>query len=708
MTSDPNGSERKKMRSLSLPRAGRKRLLRLVIPVLALVAAALLILVFEPFRLVMGPKEDAAAQENSLAVMYFENIAERDDPERLGEIVTNLLITDLSGSQYMTVVSSQRLYDILKMLGRDGAKVVDRDIATDVAARAGAKYMLLGSILQTHPEIVLTSQLVAVESGRVIASHRVSGGEGEKIFSVVDRLTVEIRESLKLPAVAREEIDLKVADVTTSSPQAYRYWLDGVDNVRKVYLEEAEESFRKALEYDSTFAMAYYQMAMIKDGTERLDLLARAVRYSDKASPRERYYIKSLEAVVNGDYQAGIDELAKLIKRFPDEKEAYYMLATHYREIDPDRDQVLGNLTKAVALDPNYKDAYNLMAYTYNEIGDFEKAIWAIDKYITLAPDEPNPLDTRGDIYAYNGKLDQAKASYAAALDIRPDFYPSVVKLGHMHLFRSEYAAAESVYSTLLSSSDETWRSAGRAALALIPMYRGKLGAALDVLDSGLVADKVDQIEGVQTAAKHWLKSMILGEQGKLDESLREFESGIEVYRGAVPTDPIYGRDTYCYWLAKSGRIAKAEEVALALGDDVEGKYPAYEYRYWLALGAIAWARGTHDAAVDYLERAAAMRGRPSFTVRYGLAEAYLNLGRLGEAVDMLEKLLGSYDEDRASSPVWGVKAHYLLGQAYERSGWTGKAVKEYEEFLKIWRDADRDLSEVKEAASRLKQLKGD
>jgi tetratricopeptide (TPR) repeat protein len=310
-------------------------------------------------------------------------------------------------------------------------------------------------------------------------------------------------------------------------------------------------------------------------------------------------------------------------------------------------------------------------------------------------------------MYAYNGKPDQAMVSYRMAIGIKTDFYPSVVKLGHMHLFKGEYAEAESLYSELISSPEGTWRAAGRSALALIPMYQGKFGAALDVLNSGLVADRMDQAEGVQSAAKHWLKATILVEQGKPDESLREFESGIVLYRRAAPADPVYARDSYCYWLAKAGRIAKAEEVVLALGDDVEGKYPAQEYRYWLALGAMAWGRGTYEVAADYLERGAAMRARQAFTIRYGLAEAYLNLGRLGEAVDALEKALESYDEDRAASPIWGVKAHYLLGLAYERSGWTRKAIEKYEEFLRFWQDADPGIFGVDDATARLARLKG-
>ncbi|NIM45602.1 MAG: hypothetical protein GTO54_08270, partial [Nitrososphaeria archaeon] len=102
------------------------------------------------------------------------NLADPEDERKLGEITSNLLITDLSESQYLDVVSSQRLYDILKLLGREGEKKIDRNVATEVARKAGSRWMLSGSILQVEPQMIITSQLVDVESGSAIASQRIT------------------------------------------------------------------------------------------------------------------------------------------------------------------------------------------------------------------------------------------------------------------------------------------------------------------------------------------------------------------------------------------------------------------------------------------------------------------------------------------------------------------------------------------------------
>jgi tetratricopeptide (TPR) repeat protein len=74
--------------------------------------------------------------------------------------------------------------------------------------------------------------------------------------------------------------------------------------------------------------------------------------------------------------------------------------------------------------------------------------------------------------------------------------------------------------------------------------------------------------------------------------------------------------------------------------------------------------------------------------------------------VEELEKALLRYDRERTIVPTYAVRAHYLLGQAYERSGWTDKAVEQYETFLDIWKGADEGIEEVEEARERLEALR--
>jgi serine/threonine protein kinase/tetratricopeptide (TPR) repeat protein len=683
----------------------KKKLLPFIIPASIVFIIALLFLILKPFKFEIVPEKRAAAEENTVAIMYFENLVDKEDKERLGEIVTNLLITGLSGSQYLNVVSSQRLYDILKLLGKEGTKVIDKNVASQVATKAEAKWMLLGSILQIEPQVVLTSQLVEVESGKVLASQRITGDAGENIFSMVDRLTGEVKKGLSLPAQAQKEEIPKVADVTTHSPEAYRYYLEGLDYYNKLYSTEAEKSFEKALEFDSTFAMAYFRLALLKAGSEQKKLIAKAVEYIDRVSQKEKYYIKVLEADASGNDTQCLKWLKKLTEGYPQEKEAFFWLGLHYYKLRQ-FEEAVRYYNKAIEIDPLYKFAYNMLAYAYNEIGDFEKSIWAINKYISIAPDEANPYDSRADLYAYNGKIDQAIESYKKALGIKPDFYASLAKLGHMYLYKREYAKAESCYKALSSSNEKPYRSGGRMALALIPLYQGKFEDALKTLDDGIAADRMEQAEGEPNAYKHFQKAYIYEEQKKMALALKEAEIGIEVLKKVAPNDPVNMRDFYAYLLAESGKIKEAEEIALTLKKDIEEKNQTMIYAYWLALGAIELSKGDTNTAVTYLEKADKEATSPLFHVRVFLAKAYLESGKIGEAVAELEKALTRYDNLRASVPIWAVKVNYLLGLAYEKSGWNKKAIEKYEEFLDIWKNADPGIPEVEDARERVKKLR--
>jgi len=637
--------------------------------------------------------------------MYFDNLVDPEDKDRTGQMITSLLITDLSESQYMRVVSRQRLYDILTLLGKEDLKKVDKTVASEVARKAGVKWILTGDILQAEPNIVLTSDVSEAATGKILATQRITGETGEDLFSVVDKLSAQIKEDLSLPEQAKKELDRAVADVTTHSPEAYRFYLEGLDYYNKVYFTEAEKSFEKALEIDSTFAMAYSRLALLKSGSEQKKLIAKAAEYSDKVSQKEKYYIKVLEADAFGNVAQCLKELRKLTERYPEEKEAFLWLGIDYYELRQ-FDEAVRYLNRAIKIDPLFKLAYNMLAYTYDQMGDFEKSIWAINEYISIAPNEANPYDSRADLYAYNGKIDQAIESYSRALEIKPDFYASLAKLGHMYLFKKEHAKAESCYKELSSSSEKDTRSAGRTYLALIPLYRGKLEDALEILDDGIAADRMEQTEGGQNAYKHNLKAFIYEEKKSSNLVLREAEIGREIYERAYPEDPVNLRPFYIHLLAESGKTAEAEEAARALKKAIEEKDPTRMYFYWLALGFIELAKENARTAVTHLEKADQEAISPAFQVRFSLARAYLEAGRLGEAVAELERALSRYDEIRAFFAIWAVKAHYLLALAYEKSGWEKTAIEQYEEFLDIWKDADPGIPEVEDARQRLAQLK--
>jgi serine/threonine protein kinase/tetratricopeptide (TPR) repeat protein len=680
--------------------------LRFVVPAAAIVVLAAILMMM---KLLPDARHAPGPSGNTLAVMYFDNMSDPVDTGRLGEIITNLLITDLSDSRFVDVVSSQRLYDILKNMGREGVKVIDRSVASQVARKAKARWMLVGSIVQTAPYLMVTSHLVDVASGNILESQQVTGAQGEEVFSIVDKLTVQVKKDLALPGEALEEPDVPVAEVTTTSPEAYRYYIEGVDYLNKAYMLEAEESLSKAIAIDSTFAMAYLRLAVAMVGSgkaEGLLVIDKAVQYADHVTKREQLFIRGLKALWTNDVDRGIDSMRQIVAQYPDDKEAYFWLGAIYYG-QRDFPNAIPMLMKAVEIDPAYKFPYNMLAYSYDEMGDLEKSIWAIDKYISLAPNEANPYDTRGELYGRAGRIDEAIYSYEKALEMKPDFSPSLQALGKLWLFKGDSEKARYYFGELASSGERVNRVQGLTLMALIPLYRGQFEAALKAIDSAIAADTTGGPANLTTSALYRFKAIVLRDKGDIDGALHEVEAANELIGRLAPQLPLGYEDLYGYILVLKGETEEAEEVAGKFREAILSSNQSRMTDYWRLMAQIEHSKGNVEKAVEYMERSNDEARGQSFGARFELGKLYLEAGRLGDAVKIFEECLAKYDKGRTANPVRSVQLHYFLGRAYEESGWTDKAVSQYKEFLSIWSEADPGAPYVDDASVRLARLKG-
>ncbi len=682
-----------------------KQFKRLLVPAL-MVVIVILLLVLKPWKVEVRPTDVAVAAENRLAIMYFDNLADPDDTQRLGEIATNLLITDLTESHYVDVVSSQRLYDILKLLGREGEKKIGRDVATEVAQKAGGRWMLLGSILQVDPQIIITSQLVDVETGSSVASQRINGEEGDNIFALIDKLTVEIKNDLSLPEEALAETDRPVSDVTTHSPEAYRYYLEGLDLNLRLYKTDAEAKYLKALEFDSTFAMVYYRLSALKSGEEKKRLATLALKYAEKANWEEQAIIKAWYARITGHYEEAIRLAKTILDRDPVNLHAWEAIGLMYNNDLQNMQEAILHYQKVIEIDSLYAPVYNMLAYAYNTVNDFENAIRTINKYISLTPNDANPYDSRGEIYACNGKLDQAIESFEKAVEIKPDYFGSWETMGHMYLFKGDYDKARKCFETLLSSTNKITRLNGRVNLALIPMFQGKFKDALTVLDKGIAAD---DMEGLNRWLKHYHKGLIFGEREDYKDALNELKIAMVSYAAYYPDYWVPFHAPSILILAKNGKYIEASEELAAWKLDIEEKERGHKGFYWLGAGNLEFGKGNFDKACEYFAKATG--SIPTrihaayFEIHFMLARAFQEAGKLGEAVAEFESLLSNYSAGRAQSCIASVKLHYYLGVVYEESGWDSKATEQYETFLDIWKDADPGIESVEDAKMRLAGL---
>jgi len=667
----------------------------------ATLLAVILLLILKPWRLEFEPSHEAIAAQNRLLVTYFDNLADHEDAQRIGEIATNLLITDLSESQYISVVSSQRLYDILKLMGREGEKDVDRHSASEVASIAKADWLLMGSVLRVEPVLVVSTQLIDTETGNVVVSHRVEGDQDEDIFAVVDSLTVRIKTDMSLPDAAFLEPDRPVCEVTTCSPDAYRYYLEGIELLNKYYHSEAEQNFRKAIDADSTFAMAYYYLAQLSDYRYIED----AVRQLDNVSQKEKYYIRSRHASYNRDLPEAIKELRELLEHYPDEKRALYLIGTFQYSLAV-YDSAAHYCRQAVQIDPLYKTALNLLAYTYNAMGESDSAIAAINRYITVVPDEANPYDSRGDLYASQGEIDKAAESYRMALERKPDFAASVMKLGNIYLKLRQYTRAESVYTSMQGSSLKVNRADSRYLLAIIPLHQGRLAESLKLLDECIQTDSLeieDNTVFTSVASKRFTRSRIFRALGMHDSSLAEIRQCVRLYRISYPTDFSSYNYLLAQQLAETGYIDEARAALDELEDvSATGTYGKFAYLY--ARSSIELTDGNIDSAAAYATECS--ETMDDFLSMKLLAEVLITKGDYEGAAVVFERILSEDTYWRASYGAGFALTYFALAEVYERLGRFQKAAENYEEFLQIWTNGDSGIVEIDSAKARLLRLR--
>jgi serine/threonine protein kinase len=134
------------------------------------------------FRSTVSEVEATGAASNTLAVMYFENIPDPEDKEHIGEMLTSLMITSLSQTRGLEVISRERLFDIQNELNQGGSKRIAASLVSKIAQRSGAATMLTGTVIQTQPQLAVTTQLVEVKSGKILGSQRVTGFQRARIF----------------------------------------------------------------------------------------------------------------------------------------------------------------------------------------------------------------------------------------------------------------------------------------------------------------------------------------------------------------------------------------------------------------------------------------------------------------------------------------------------------------------------------------------
>jgi len=658
-----------------------------------------------------------ALNDKSIAVMYFEN---RSSEANLEKILVDMLTTNLARHEDLKVVSSQRLFDILKNMGKLDVPVIDQSVATEVARKAQVKTMLLGSINQIGSRFRINSQLVDVPTGNIIGAEQVAGEKVDDVFEMVDQLTERISRKLQVAGSPAGQ-PLRITDVTTASFDAYKYYQMAVEDEWLWRFSSAAENYRKATELDSTFAMAHLRQAvatglfLVTDPLADVSGFAHSIRLAErhatKASPREQLFIEALSAFLRRDFQKSESLFAKYTERHPDDKEGWYWLAALLVN------RGVAASDKALELDPAWANAYNMLAFAYSWNGHHEQAISAVKKYISLQPDVSNTYDSAFEVYVQAGRFDDAEEICRQALQRNSEWVSFHRYLGYLDLFRGD---------------GERARDHLRKVIELNPgrRFRIAMNIGYTYLHEGRYKDTISQFKSAQSlAAEEDDKNQLLrasldlakvytiqGERAKTVEALAQARRLSEqVYpEGFNPVQVISEYLTGRMLLAEqnvqqaNAVVGNIRELVAKHDDDA-----LLKNFYHFLVADLLLVNKDGEAASGQLTQLSGWMGRlhpHSFTL---LARANAMTKKTTAAIEIYEKF---YNHITSRNPFNGgdyfsyflerPKVNYYLARLYEQEGEVQQAQRYYATFLDLWKNADSDLPELVDARQRYSQLK--
>jgi tetratricopeptide (TPR) repeat protein len=242
--------------------------------------------------------------------------------------------------------------------------------------------------------------------------------------------------------------------ITTSNPEAQKFFDQGLAQMHSFWAREAERSFLQAAALDPEAPMPQWGIAMVAAGDWRprfqIDLLTQVVgkqtppamsrariaaqkavelsQGAGKATELERLYVAAVAARrdpnAKDPEEAFVHGLRTVLAKYPDDVEARLDLAlmimrgfsvTDKKPLAPGSTEAVAILRALLPIAPEHPGVHHYVIHGF-EGSPFAKDAWpSCEKYPQLASNIPHALHMPGHIYSQTGRWEDATKAFAAA-----------------------------------------------------------------------------------------------------------------------------------------------------------------------------------------------------------------------------------------------------------------------------------------------------
>jgi eukaryotic-like serine/threonine-protein kinase len=578
------------------------------------------------------------------------------------------LAFSLAQSPFLDIVPDSKVSQTLRLMGRKPDEKVTKELGEEICMRQNLKAFLTGSITKFGEIYVLTLEAINARNNESLGREFEQVNSREDVLNALTRAATGLRERLGESLSSIEKFNVPGESITTSSLEALKIFVLGREQIVNGRQFEAIPFYKKALEIDPKFALAYTELAVVYRNTDQWKLAAemtsKAFELRDAVSESEKlritYYYHNF---VNGELDKAIDALELWRNTYPNFVVSYVSLS--------DTMERLGQSEKAIAfarqgikIDPHYATIYMNLVESLVSLGRYDEA-----KEVCKTAFERN-LD--GDHFhlfplmiAYIENDPTALADNLRWFAGRDD----------EHLAFDVQARAAAVKGQWRTAQDFSRRSVDLATHTNASEVAGKYAA--------------------EQAVRVVFWSSGTGLPAKDDATLRsvlkaQTNKALSLERGQMVVV------TIALALAVAGQSEEASHLLADLfairPNDTLLKHlwsPTIKAALWLQAGKL-------KEAVEELEITERLEKAGEFVPQYLRGLALLRLNRDRDAAREFDKILDS----RGEAPLSSLFPLAQLGKARALKNKT-----EYEKFFEMWKDADKDMPALVAAKSEFDAL---